>query len=739
VGVAVAAILIAAVPSFRVTSCLLPALTGNAGAAAAPVAAACPPLAPAAESHTVATSTAQAPTEETPIARARGASPPGERIARSSLKPIDVFELELAGDPQISPDGRTVVYVRHHFDIMADRRRTTLWSIAIDGSNHRAITSGEHNDTSPRFSPDGTRLAYQSGAGGSPQIFVRWLDTGQTARVTHLNEPAAHIAWSPDGRWIAFTMIVRQATAPFAPMPARPKGAKWAPGAKVIDTFLYRRDGTGYLPHGFRHIFVVPADGGTPRQLTTGNWHDGAPSWTPDGRTIIFSANRRENWAREPRNSEVYEVDVHTGAVRALTSRNGPDNEPVVSPDGKTIAYTGFDDHLQSYEITHLYTMNRGGTGVRDLTEHFDRSVGRPRWAPDGKGVYVLYNDHGATHIGYVSLDGGKVRTVVHNVGGMSLGRPYPGGSFSVARAGRLAFNVTAPDHPADVATAPTRRGPAHVWRLTHLNDDLFAQRTLGTVEEIHYTSSFDGREIQGWIVKPPHFDAGKKYPLILEIHGGPFANYGARFSAEIQLYAAAGYVVLYTNPRGSTGYGGEFGNLIHHAYPGHDYDDLISGVDAVVAKGYVDSGHLYVTGGSGGGVLSAWIVGKTNRFRAAVVAKPVINWYSFVLTSDIYNVFYKYWFDDLPWNNPKPYLERSPISLVGNVKTPTMVMTGEDDHRTPISETEQFYQALRLRGVESVMVRIPETGHGITARPSHLIAKVLHVLEWFKRHGGEG
>ena len=251
-------------------------------------------------------------------------------------------------------------------------------------------------------------------------------------------------------------------------------------------------------------------------------------------------------------------------------------------------------------------------------------------------------------------------------------------------------------------------RGTRKLRRLTRLNDNLLGHKTLGTVEDIRYKSSHDGRQIHGWIVKPPAFDPKKKYPLILEIHGGPFANYGPRFAADMQLYAAAGYVVLYANPRGSTSYGEEFGNLIHHAYPGHDYDDLMSGVDAVLAKGYVDENNLFVTGGSGGGVLTAWIIGKTNRFRAAVVCKPVINWYSFVLTADVYPFFARYWFPGPPWENAEHYLKRSPLSLVGNVTTPTMLITGEADHRTPISESEQYYQALKLRKVEAVLVRVP-------------------------------
>jgi len=276
--------------------------------------------------------------------------------------------------------------------------------------------------------------------------------------------------------------------------------------------------------------------------------------------------------------------------------------------------------------------------------------------------------------------------------------------------------------------------------RLTRLNEDLFVQRELGRVEEIRVPSSFDGREIQAWLVYPPGFDPRAaepaSLPLLLEIHGGPFADYGARFAMEMQLYAAAGYLVLYANPRGSTSYGEEFGNLIHHAYPGNDYDDLMSCVDAVIEGGRVDPRRLFVTGGSGGGVLTAWIVGKTERFRAAVVAKPVIDWTSFVLTADMYPYFARYWFASPPWEDPMAYWERSPLSLVGNVTTPTMLLTGEADHRTPISQSEELYQALKLRRVPTALVRVPGASHGIANRPSQLIAKVAHVLAWFERWG---
>jgi dipeptidyl aminopeptidase/acylaminoacyl peptidase len=649
------------------------------------------------------------------------------------LHSIDVFQLEYADDVQISPDGSRIVYVRTSHDIMTDRVRRNLWMIDTDGSNHRPLRSEARNFSSPRWSPDGTRIAYVSAVEGSPQLYVRWMDSGQTALLTNLVEAPESIAWSPDGKFIAFTQLVPSEKAPLATPPSKPDGANWAPPVKVIDSVTYRVDGAGYLESGFTHVFLVSAEGGTPRQLTDGDFNDDGPlSFTPDGRQLVFSANRGADWEREPQNSEVFSVDIATQKLTVLTSRQGPDNSPIVSPDGKRIAYLGYDDRYQGYQVTHLYVMDVGGGNSRAVTASFDRDIDAPKWAADGRGIYFSFDDRGVRKLGYTTLDG-KVRTLAEGLGGTDLGRPYTSGNFSVARNGRTAFVHNTPERPADVATATDKGG---VRVLTALNDDLLGVKTLGAVRELTWKSSKDQREIQGWVITPPDYDPAKKYPLILEIHGGPFAAYGPNYATELQLYAAAGYMVLYANPRGSSSYGEEFGNLIHHAYPGDDYFDLMSGVDALIAAGHVDAGNLFVTGGSGGGVLTAWIVGKTDRFRAAVVAKPVINWSSFVLTADMSNFFYKYWFGAAPWEQPQEYWRRSPLSLVGNVKTPTMLMTGESDYRTPIEESEQYYQALKLRKVDTVMVRIPEASHGgMVARPTNLIAKVDNILAWFGKY----
>ena len=645
-----------------------------------------------------------------------------------------VFDLEYATDPQVSPDGNHVVYARTFMDKRADRRSTRLWMVGTDGTGHRPITDPDTRASQPRWSPSGDRVAYVAATEDGAEIYVRWMDSGQTARLTQLEQSPGGLSWGPDGERLAFTMFVEAQDKPFAKMPSPPEGADWAERPDVVTQTYYRSDGGGYTEKGYTQVFTLPASGGTPRQITSAPYdHGGTPKWTPDGETLLLSANRHEDWRLDPLNTEVYAIDVGSGSVTPLTSRQGPDGNVAVSPDGEQVAYTGFDDREQGYQVTKLYVMDRDGSDSRLLTEGFGRDVQNPTFTADGNSIVFQYDDEGSTKIGRVTMDGER-SVVATNVGGTSIGRPYTSGSFSMASNGRVAYTHATPQRPADVAVAQPGQEPRV---LTSLNDDLFGQVRTGRVEEFTYESSYDGKTIEGWIVKPPNFDSSKDYPLILEIHGGPFAAYGPYFSAEVQLYAAAGYVVLYTNPRGSTSYGQSFGNAIHHDYPGHDYDDLMSGVDAVLERGYVDADRLFVTGGSGGGVLTSWIVGHTDRFRAAVAAKPVINWYSWVLTADMYPYGAKYWFPGMPWNHRDHYMDRSPLTYVDQVSTPTMLMTGTEDYRTPMSEAEQFYQALKLREVKTALVRVPGASHGIAARPSHLAAKAAHVLEWFQRHGG--
>ena len=651
--------------------------------------------------------------------------------ATPPFAPMDVFALQWADNPVLSPDGRKLVYERRFFDTMKDVRRSNLWLLDSASGAARPITTGSVSDGQVAWSPDATRIAYVSSDDGKSQVFVRWLDGGATARITQLERGPSNLVWSPDGRQLAYTAFVPSESKPLATMPKAPKGAEWAPPVMVIEHTNFRADGAGYRDPGFTHVFLVTADGGAPRQLTRGEFNVlGTPAWSKDGDSLYVSANKDSDGDYDPLESEVYRVASSDGSMTRLTTRAGPDQGPRMSPDGKRLAYLGFDDKGLSYANAHLHVLDLASGRSRVLTDALDVGIDSAEWIDD-RNIAVTYDSRGVTHVARIAVADGRHTSLVKDLGGTGIGRPYTGGAMSAA-GGRIAYTQGTAQRPADVAVIGS---DGKAKRLTHLSAGLLEQRTLGRVEEINYPSTFDKRQIQGWIVYPPGFDAAKRYPLMLEIHGGPFAAYGPHFAPETQLYAAQGYVVLYVNPRGSTSYGAEFANLIHQNYPSEDFNDLIDGVDALIARGFIDSDNLFVTGGSGGGLLTAWIVGKTTRFRAAVVAKPVINWFSHALTADGYNYYWRYWHKGLPWEHPDYYFKHSPISLVGNVVTPTMIITGESDLRTPMAESEQYYQALRLKRVPSALVRIPGASHNIAQRPSQMLAQVLNTTAWFERH----
>jgi dipeptidyl aminopeptidase/acylaminoacyl peptidase len=645
----------------------------------------------------------------------------------------DIFDLQWAEDPQIRPDGREIAYVRMAYDIMSDRPRSSLWLVDVDTGLQTPIATGPGSHVAPRWSPDGKRLAYVSSSeGGHLQLFVRWMQTGQTARITDLAETPNSLAWSPDGKSIAFMMLVPDEKPKLGTPPEKPEGATWAEPLTVITDVQYRADGEGYLTPGYSHAFVVSADGGAPRQLTFGAYSENGPiSWTPDSRYLLLSGNRHDNWRLDPVSSQIYRVSLEDATLTKLVDRTGPFQKPEVSPDGSKIAYLGFDDRQLGYQNVHVYVMDSNGKSSRSLTEDLDRTVDTVQWAADGRSLYIGYVDKGVVKVARLTLNG-HVEPIVSGLSGDELDRPYTtGGQFTAAANGTVAFTSGDPTHPSDLAAVRAGR----VTRLTRLNDELFTGKKLGEVRPLAVSSSFDKRPVDAWLVLPPDFDPSRRYPLILEIHGGPFASYGALFSTDDQLYAAAGYVVVYANPRGSTSYGEEFANLINHDYPSHDYDDLMSAVDAAIGTGYVNPDELFVTGGSGGGVLTAWIVGKTHRFRAAATQKPVINWASFSLTTDLATFVPKYWFGKLPWEDPQDYWRHSPLSLVGNVTTPTLVVVGDQDFRTPVSDSEQYYEALKLRGIPTALVKVPGASHGgLAARPSQSAAKASAILAWYQR-----
>lgn len=649
--------------------------------------------------------------------------------AKPGLNTATIWDLRSVSDPQISKDAKSVIYVLTWSDKMTDQRYTNLWMVSGDGKDERPLTTGAFKDSEPRLSPDGSRLAYLSNRSGKTQIHVRWLDSAQDAQITDLQQSPSNIVWSPDGKWIGYEARV-PGKPDWAPkMPEKPPGAKWADPPIVVTKLRWRENGVGLVQPGFNQIFAIPSTGGTPKQVSSGDYnHSTTFAWSSDGKWIYTSTNRIPDAEYSLEGGDIYAYSVEDGTVKQLTTRKGPDTDPVPSPGGKKIAYLGHDWKFQSYTVNHLYVMDADGKNSKNLTASLDRDVRAPHWSWDGKTLYFLVDDHGNTQLYSADPESGDVKQITS--GQQQLGM---GGDFSIANNLMVATVRATPTEPGDIAMVPAyKQGPA--IKLTHINDSLMSQYQLGSVEELTF-DSFDGKNMQGWIIKPPYFDSSKKYPFILDIHGGPHAMYGVGFQHELQIQAARGFVVLYLNPRGSTGYGEEFGNIIHTKYPGDDFTDLMKGVDQMIAKGYIDPKKLCVTGGSGGGLLTAWTIGHTDRFAAAVSQYPVTNWITQAGTADGGYVHSALWLKAFPWEQPQQFLEHSPIYYAKNFKTPTMVITGEADLRTPIAESEELYFALKAQKVPAVLVRVPDEFHGIRGRNSHYIEKIEHIIAWMERY----
>ncbi|MBI3568605.1 MAG: S9 family peptidase [Gemmatimonadetes bacterium] len=652
-----------------------------------------------------------------PLARA-------QQPRAKSLTVDQYMDWEDVQNPQLSPDGSQVIYTRRWVDKMNDKWESSLWIMNVDGTHARFLVNG----SDVRWSPDGKRIAYVAkGEPGGSQLFTRWMDAeGAVSQLSHLTEAPANVEWAPDGKSIAFTMNVPSRTEWRIPMPTPPKGAKWVEPPKIVTRLNYRSDRIGYIDEGYRHVFTIPADGGTPRQVTDGDWNHGPASFSADGKTLVFSSLRIPDAEHAYRRSAIYAANLENGEITALTGSKGTNSNPVFSPDGKLIAYMYADstDHSASPEA-RLWVMNADGSNARAISGTLDRPIAGLLWARDGSGVYFGVESEGSRNE-YFASTSGALRAVtagaqVLNVSDVS--------ALGVAVAVR-----STPTKPNDVVTFAVPKGGAPVTaftQITAVNDDVLAGRALAQTEEVWYTSK-DGMKIQGWIVKPAGFDKTKKYPLILDIHGGPQAMYNVAFSFARQDHASNGYVVLYTNPRGSTGYGIKFTNEIKNAYPGKDFDDLMAGVDTVIGRGYIDPKNLFVYGCSGGGVLTAWIVGHTDRFAAASSNCPVINWMSFVGETDGAGWYGN--FEKPFWEDPSEHLRRSPIMYVGHVKTPTMLMTGVLDLRTPIPQTEEFYRALKLRGVPTAMIRMNNEFHGTGSTPSNFMRTQLYLHSWFEK-----
>ncbi|MGE0582108.1 MAG: prolyl oligopeptidase family serine peptidase [Steroidobacteraceae bacterium] len=658
----------------------------------------------------------------------------------AGLDPASIAQIPFVGDAQVSDDGRRIAYVVAHADVGKDDYQGDIWLIDGDAAP-RLLVGGPTDDSQPRWSPDGTRLAFVSNRAEKRQVYVLDMRGGEAWPLTAEKEGVGAFAWSPDGTRIAY--LARPAPAEPAPKTG-PAGR-----AHITERLFYRFDGApGFLPEQRSQLWVVTVAGDhgpALGPLWDGRTEPSAPLWTADGKALVFSALPDPNPPVAPADSELFRVEVAAGAqARALTARRGPDGAPLaLSRDGR-IAWTGFDDTqpLRSATTTRLYAAALGAGGLAiatNVTAGFDRNVGETVMSdtpmPRGSGRQLQYDASGKA-LWFIAADRGLAQLYRVNAAGGEpavMSAPLRGDlrEFSLARTGRVAAVFGSPTQPYEVWTLD-RPGGKWTQRTAH-GKDAFAGAALAPYEEL-WVDSFDGTRIQAWLVKPPGFDASKQYPLMLYIHGGPHAMYGEAFFHEFQVLANAGMLVLIANPRGSTGYGEQFANSVQFRYPGDDYRDLMAALDAVIARGYVDTARLGVGGGSGGGVLTSWTIGQTDRFAAALVERPVVDFASHTAVADLNGFFAQRWFHDYPWRSPQEYFERSPINLVDKVKTPVLVIQSEQDYRTPMDQGIGYYNALRMLGKPAKLVLFPTSSHGLSRNgpPSQRVERLEIIRDWF-------
>jgi len=668
------------------------------------------------------------------------------------MRPEDLLDFEWAADPQISPDGMRVAFTRVHVDAEADEYRTSIWlcdlSDGADGAP-RPLTRGPY-DAQPRWSPDGGRLAFvrrspaKDGEESFGQLFVLPMDGGEATSLTSLAKGASSPAWSPDGVRLAFLST----TNPELDDDPAQKKPKHEPG-RVVTKPVFRMNNEGFIDETHpAHVWVIDAAGGTPRQLTRGEHPVSAPAWSRDGRWVFLLADRRAEPWFEQDEQKLYAVapdlaEATDGAdLRVVAEIRGPIMAYAEGADGRILAAGDVrPETFRSYDPTRLLlfegewprTTGRALTETVDFDfqdgvsgdQHAPRGGGSPplAFAADGVHAYAVIVRHGASMLARVALKDGSVEELTDARHEVSAGS-------ASADASRFALVMGAVDTLGDLCLYDAKRATLRtLWRP---NAERLAAARLGEVEEIWY-DSFDGTKIQGWIVKPADFDPKKKYPLILQIHGGPHVPYGVAFFHEFRVLAAAGYLVLYTNPRGSTSYGLQFGNVIQYRYPGDDYRDLMAGVDVLLARGCVDEARMGVTGGSGGGLLTNWTIVQTHRFAAALTQRCVADWMSMWYSSD-FTLFTPSWFRKAPYEDPNEYAERSPMTLLAKIETPLMVIHSEEDWRTPIAQGEIMFRGLKAQRKPVVMVRFPGENHELSrsGTPSRRVQRLQHIVKWF-------
>ncbi len=647
------------------------------------------------------------------------------------IGPDDLYGFRYVSDPQLSPDGSQLAYVLTHMDKESDEYRSAIYVVPSDGSTSpRRYTYGPKKDTTPRWSPDGSQLLFVSDREDKPQAYVLPAAGGEARKVTSVENGIASPAWSPDGSRIAFISTTR---------------IKADEEPKDIVAYHYteahfKDDGQG-IKRGRDHLFVQHIDNAEAAQLTQGDDDYDEPAWSPDGSLIAVVSEQGPDrtfvWA-----SDIFLVPSHGGVVRRLTTNDGPSFAPSFSPDGRTVAYFGHQNPPETGISTNtkLWRIPVEGGEPELLTGWWDRSISsedvnsdsrfgsnqhRPVWSTDGSKVFFLATDRGCTYVYSVTLDNSGVRVITS--------APRTIYAFSVA-GDRLAYFAAELLNPGDLYSANLDGSGER--RLTRVNEDFLHQFSLSTPQEVRFSST-EQAEIQGWVMQPARYEDGQRYPLIIEVHGGPHTAYGHSFFLEFQVLAARGYGVLFTNPRGSTGYGQDFTACIVKQWGVRDYQDVMAAADWAANQPWVDPERIGITGGSYGGFMTNWVLGHTDRFKAGVTSRCLSNWSSFYGTSDIGPRFSEWMVGGTPWDNPEGYARMSPITYMKQVKTPLLVIHSEQDHRCPVEQGEQVFVALSRFGCETEFVRFPQESHGLTrgGKPNRRVENLNHVLRWFERY----